>query len=78
MWQQTYLPIAGHLYGSALIAALPIFALVFALAIKRMAAWKASLLGLLAEAKASRQNKLTILCTIDLMGYAQSSGGGAD
>jgi L-lactate transport len=48
MWQQTYTPVAGNLFLSALVAALPIFALVFALAIKRMAAWKASLVGLMA------------------------------
>src|SRR5579872_2731167 len=48
MWEQTYLPIAGHLFWSALVAALPIFALIFTLAIKRMAAWKSALVGVVA------------------------------
>jgi len=48
MWQQTYTPVAGNLFLSALVAALPIFALVYALAVKRMASWKASLIGVMA------------------------------
>jgi L-lactate transport len=48
MWQQTYLPLAGNLVLSALIAAIPIFTLVYALAFRRLPSWKASIVGLFA------------------------------
>jgi lactate permease len=46
MWQQDYLPIAGSLAASALVAALPIFALLFLLGVLRKPAWVAGLAGL--------------------------------
>ncbi len=46
MWQQSYTPIAGNLGLSSLIAALPIFTLLFLLGVKRTAAWIAALAGL--------------------------------
>jgi L-lactate transport len=46
MWTQVYAPIAGSLGLSALVAAIPVFALLLALGVFRMPAWKASLLGL--------------------------------
>ncbi|HLJ45822.1 MAG TPA: lactate permease LctP family transporter [Bryobacteraceae bacterium] len=46
MWQQTYAPIAGSLGISALVAALPVFALLYALGVRRIPAWKSSLIGL--------------------------------
>ncbi len=48
MWQQTYTPIGGSLGLSALVAAIPIFALLFVLVALRLPAWKASLIGLAA------------------------------
>ena len=48
MWQQTYTPIGGSLGLSALVAAIPIFVLLFVLAALRLPAWKASLIGLVA------------------------------
>ena len=48
MWPQTYAPVAGSLGWSALVAAIPIFALLLALGVLRLAAWKASLIGLIA------------------------------
>lgn len=48
MWTQVYAPVAGSLGWSALVAALPVFALLFALAVVRAPAWKASLIGLAA------------------------------
>jgi lactate permease len=48
MWTQVYSPVAGSLGWSALVAAVPVFALLFALGILRAAAWKASLIGLVA------------------------------
>lgn len=50
MWTQNYDPVAGNLGLSALVAALPIFILLLALAVLRLAAWKSSLLGLAAAA----------------------------
>ncbi|MBV8852016.1 MAG: L-lactate permease [Sinobacteraceae bacterium] len=47
MWDQIYTPIAGSLGLSAACAALPILALLIALGLFRVAAWKAGLLGLI-------------------------------
>src|SRR5213596_4186930 len=46
MWQQTYTPIANSLALSALVAAVPIFVLLFMIGIRRKPAWIASLAGL--------------------------------
>src|SRR5215510_6544392 len=46
MWQQNYTPIANNLFLSAVIAALPIFVLLFLIGIRRKPAWIASLSGL--------------------------------
>jgi L-lactate permease len=45
MWQQNYTPL-GNLPLSALVAALPIFTLLFLLAVRRQPAWIAALSGL--------------------------------
>lgn len=50
IWEQNYAPIGGSLLWSALVAALPISALLYAIGIRRVSAWKASLFGLLAAA----------------------------
>jgi len=46
MWEQHYTPIAGSLGLSALVAALPIFALLLLLGLLRKPAWMAALSGL--------------------------------
>src|SRR5881396_1108545 len=46
MWQQNYTPIANSLALSALVAAVPIFLLLFLIGIRRKPAWIASLAGL--------------------------------
>src|SRR5438094_8917191 len=46
MWQQNYTPIANSLALSALVAAVPIFVLLFLIGIRRKPAWIASLSGL--------------------------------
>ena len=46
MWQQNYTPVANSLPLSALVAALPIFALLVLLGVARKPAWMASLVGL--------------------------------
>jgi lactate permease len=50
MWPQNYTPIADSLGLSALVAAIPIFTLLFLLGVKRKPAWMASLAGLAAAA----------------------------
>jgi len=50
MWQQHYAPLAGNLGLSAVVAAFPIFILLFLLGIKRTAAWIAALSGLMGAA----------------------------
>src|SRR5947209_3353330 len=50
MWQQNYTPVADSLPLSALVAALPIFALLILLGVTRKPAWMASLIGLAAAA----------------------------
>src|SRR6516164_6748525 len=46
MWQQNYTPVANSLVLSAIVAALPIFVLLFLIGIRRKPAWIASLSGL--------------------------------
>src|SRR5947209_8172685 len=48
MWHQAYSPIGGSLALSTLVAAIPVFALLFALGVLRLSAWKASMVGLVA------------------------------
>jgi L-lactate transport len=50
MWQQNYTPVADSLALSALVAAVPIFALLILLGVTRKPAWMASLVGLGAAA----------------------------
>ena len=46
MWQQNYTPVVGSLAFSALVAAVPIFTLLYLLGVKRNPAWKSALSGL--------------------------------
>ncbi|HTW65368.1 MAG TPA: lactate permease LctP family transporter [Bryobacteraceae bacterium] len=46
MWQHNYTPIHGNLALSALVAALPIFVLLFLLGVRRSPAWIAAICGL--------------------------------
>src|SRR5262245_14546211 len=46
MWQQNYTPIGNSLVLSAVLAAVPIFVLLFCVGIRSKAAWIASLAGL--------------------------------
>src|SRR5271170_5210230 len=50
MWQQNYTPVGNSLGWSALVAALPVLALLYAIGVRRVTAWKASILGLAAAA----------------------------
>ena len=46
MWQQNYIPVGNSLALSSLVAAVPIFVLLFLIGIRRKPAWIASLAGL--------------------------------
>ncbi len=48
MWQHNYIPLAGSLPLSTLVAAIPIFVMLFLLGVQRKPAWIAALSGLLA------------------------------
>src|SRR5438874_9314970 len=50
MWSQNYTPVNGSLGLSALVAAIPVFVLLFLIGVKRKPAWIASLSGLAAAA----------------------------
>src|SRR5438445_1630207 len=50
MWSQNYTPVNGSLGLSALVAAIPVFVLLFLIGVKRKPAWIASLAGLGAAA----------------------------
>jgi len=50
MWPQNYTPVAGSLPLSALVAAVPVFALLFLLGVLRKPAWLSSVFGLGAAA----------------------------
>lgn len=50
MWQQNYSPVANSLAWSSVVAALPVAALLYAIGIRRVSAWKSSLFGLVAAA----------------------------
>src|SRR2546422_695734 len=48
MWPQNYTPLSGSLPLSALVAALPVFVLLYLIGIKRKPAWVSALSGLAA------------------------------
>lgn len=50
MWEQNYAPVGGSVGWSALVAALPLFTLLYLLGVRRTAAWIAGLSGLGAAA----------------------------
>jgi lactate permease len=50
MWPQNYTPVNGSLPLSTLVAAIPVFVLLFLLGVKRKPAWVAALSGLAAAA----------------------------
>ncbi len=50
MWEQNYAPVGGSVGWSALVAAMPLFTLLYLLGVRRTAAWIAGLSGLGAAA----------------------------
>jgi len=75
MWQQTYTPVAGNLFLSALVAAIPIIALFYALAIRRMSSWQASLIGVVsAELLAVLVYRMPIVVSLSAVAYGAAFG----
>ena len=75
MWQQNYTPVADSLGLSALIAAVPIFVLLYLLGIRRKAAWISGLLGLGAAALvALLVYKMPVGLVISSTGYGAAFG----
>ena len=48
MWQQNYTPVGSSLLLSTLVAAIPIFVLLYLIGVRRVPAWKSALTGLAA------------------------------
>src|SRR5258708_15894546 len=53
MWAQSYAPLGNNLTLSAIVAALPIFTMLFLLGVMRKPAWMSSLIGALVAALVS-------------------------
>jgi lactate permease len=75
MWSQHYTPIADSLALSALVAALPVFALLYLLGVKRKPAWMASLAGLAAAvAVALLAYRMPPVTMLGAIGYGAAFG----
>ena len=75
MWPQTYTPVAGSLGISALVAAIPVFALLVLLGVLRKPAWLAALAGLLgAAAVALAAYRMPVGHLIGAVGYGAAQG----
>jgi L-lactate transport len=75
MWQQNYVPLADSLGISALVAALPIFTLLFLLGVLRKPAWIAALCGLVtATAVALFAYGMPAPAAISAIGYGAAFG----
>jgi L-lactate transport len=75
VWQQTYTPVTGNLGWSALVAAIPIFVLLYTLAVRRMPSWKASLVGLVAaELLAVLVYRMPIVMSLSAVTYGAAFG----
>jgi len=75
MWSQHYTPIADNLAASALVAAIPIFALLYLLGVKRKPSWVASLAGLAAAmAVALFAYRMPPAAMIGAVGYGAAFG----
>src|ERR1035441_7797297 len=75
MWTQNYTPIAGSLALSALAAAIPAFAMLYLLGVKRLPTWKASLAGLgAAAAVALFVYRMPVVLVASSLGYGATFG----
>ncbi len=75
MWPQNYTPLAGSLALSALAAALPVFALLYLLGVRRLPVWKAAVWGLItAVAVALVLYRMPIPKTASALAYGGAFG----
>src|ERR1700680_2458190 len=75
MWNQNYTPIAGNLGLSSLGAAIPIFVLLYLLALKRKPSWVAALCGLAAAAAfAIFIYRMPAAAAVSAVGYGAANG----
>lgn len=75
MWTQNYTPVAGSLGLSALVAALPVFVLLYLLGAKRKPAWVASLAGLAAAVVvAAASYRMPAGTMLSAIGYGAAFG----
>ena len=75
MWQQEYTPLAHSLGLSALLAALPIFTLLYLLGVKRKPAWVAALAGLASAAiVAVAVYRMPVTAMLGAVGYGAAFG----
>ena len=75
MWPQNYSFAGGRLLWSSLIAALPVLALLCAIGIRRVSAWKASLIGLIAAfAVATLGYRMPVSLAVSAASYGAAFG----
>lgn len=75
IWQQNYTPIADNVWLSALVAAAPIFVLLFLLGVQRRPAWIASLAGLAVTfVVALAVYKMPVSMALNSAGYGAAFG----
>ena len=75
MWPHNYTPIAGNLPLSALVAAIPVFALLVLLGVLRKPAWMAAMLGLAtAAAVALAVYRMPVGTLASAVAYGAASG----
>jgi lactate permease len=75
MWQQNYTPVANSLGLSTLLAALPIFVLLYLLGIKRKPAWISALIGLAATiVVAGAVYRMPVGMMLSSVGYGAAFG----
>jgi lactate permease len=75
MWQQNYVPVAGSLGLSAMVASLPVFTLLYLLGVKRKPAWVGALAGLgAAAAVALLVYRMPPVTVVSAIGYGAAFG----
>src|SRR5437868_5690382 len=75
MWQQNYTPLNDSLALSSLVAAIPIFVLLYMLGVRRKPAWMASLFALIAAmAVAAGLYRMPAVQMVSSIGYGAAFG----
>jgi lactate permease len=75
MWEQNYQPLPGALWVSALVAAMPIFVVLFLLGVRRSPAWVAALSGLAAAlVVATLMYRMPVVTALSATAYGAAFG----